>query len=153
MGIGVFRNFQLAALVSKVNSTLLDVPGFTTPIAAGQKMKFRFYLPINLLGAAGGAKFRVDVPAAPSVFIQTSILIDQVTATPVFFPLGAAGTIAAPADVGATLTVVGRHIAIIEGSLVNGVTAGNLKLQFAQNVTNATASELSAGAWMETWIL
>jgi hypothetical protein len=153
MSIGVFRNFQLAALFSKVNSTLADVPGFTTPVAAGQKVKFRFYLPINLVGAAGGAKFSVDVPAAPALFVQSSILIDQTTATPVFFPLGTVGTIVAPAAVGGTLTVIGRHVAIIEGSLVNGVTAGNIKLQFAQNVTNATASELSAGAWMETWTI
>jgi len=153
MGIGVFRNFQLAATLSKVNSTLADVSGFTTPIAAGQKMKFRFYLPVNLVGAAGGVKFSVDVPAAPSVFVQTNILIDQTTATPVFFPLGAVGTIVTPGAVGATLTVIGRHVVLIEGSIVNGTTAGNLKLQFAQNVTNATASELTAGAWMEIWIL
>lgn len=148
MGLSIRNFFSLAANFAVTSSTaLVDVTGFTTPLAAGQKKKFRFYLPIDLDGTASGAKFRVIVPAGVTLFVQTNLLIDLVTATPVFF---AGSTITVPADFGATLNVAGNHVAIIEGSVVNGVNAGVLKLQFAQNVSNGSAATILAGASMET---
>lgn len=148
MGLSIRNFFSLTAnMVVTASVVLADVPGLTTLLAAGQKKRFRFHLPITLAGTASGAKFRVITPAGVTLYVESRLMIDVVTATPVFFE---GSVITAPADFGATLNVAGNQLVVIEGSVVNGLTAGVLKLQMAQNVSDAGALTLLAGASMET---
>lgn len=39
--------------------------------------------------------------------------------------------------------------AVVSGYLITGVNAGNMQLQFAQNVANAIATTMRAGSWLE----
>lgn len=142
---GIQNFYSVAAAFAKVNNTLANVPELVAAIGAGQRAHVRLYLPITLAGTAGGAAFFLTIPAAPASFVQTNILIDLTTATPVFF---AGSTVTTSAAFGATLNVAGNHVALIETTFVNGATAGNIQLQFAQNVTNASASTLLIGAYM-----
>ena len=135
--------FRLAVAQAVTNSTVLvDATGLSTSIAANQKVHIRFYLPFSV-GAAGGLKFQIVGPAAPTN-VQTGIVIfDTVT------PAVISGQQTSSTAFSNALAVAGSHYGWVECDWNNGSTAGNIGLQIAQNSSNGTPFTLLQGAWME----
>ena len=135
--------FRLAANFPVTSSTVLvDATGLITSIAANQIAHIRFYLPFSV-GAAGGLKFQIVGPAAPTN-VQTGIVIyDTVT------PAVISGQQTSSTAFSNALAVAGSHYGYVECDWKNGANAGNISLQVAQNSSNGTPFTLLAGAWME----
>lgn len=142
MAIGNRLVFRVTADAPITNVTLTDVPGLTTSLAANQIAHCRFFLPFSV-GAAGGLKFQIIIPAAPSNIVTGIYIFDTVT------PAVISGQQTSSTSFANALAVAGTHLLCIETDVVNGANAGTLKLQTAQNSNNATPFTLLKGGWME----
>jgi hypothetical protein len=132
MALGLRTFFKIAANVVVTSSTALVTTGLTSPIAAGQTQKFRAWILFSV-GAAGGIKLQVVVPAGGTLFNVTYKLFDNVTPALITAVQVASGSAFTNA-----LAVAGTHWIEVEGTVVNGNTAGNIDIQVAQNSSNAT---------------
>jgi len=145
MSIGI-RNFfkNSAAQQVAASTTLVAVTGLQVPIAANQTVKIRYVIPFSV-GATGGFKFFIDVPAAGTSFMAAYEAIDGVTASP-----GAQVALVqtAAANFANAWAVAGNHLMICEATIVNGANAGNVTLQFACN-SAANAIDVLNGASAE----
>lgn len=130
MSIGL-RNFfknsanqQVAASVA-----LVAVTGLTIPVAANQTVCIKYFIPF-LVGASGGFRFNVAVPAGGTSFLAAFEAIDGITASP-----GAQVALVqtASADFANAWAVAGNHMMVANVTVVNGATAGNITLSFACN--------------------
>ena len=148
MKTGIVQRQNLLANQSVAASVaLVDVVGFSVPVVAGGTYHFRVVLMFNL-GAAGGFRFRLDIPAAPTTYINACIAMDGVTPPP--------GSLICDVQVAETdftnaLAVSGDHYASMEGELVSSV-AGDMKLQFACN-SAAGNIQLFRGSYFEVTTL
>lgn len=148
MSIGIRNIFRLAANFPVTSSVaLVDVTGLTVPLGVSVKMKYRIYIPCAVAGATPGVKFQVVVPAAGVSFTQSTMIFNGSTSA-----VDKISTITASAAVTGALANIANHYAVIEGEVVNGLTAGVLKLQFAQSVSDPAASTVLLGATLETTI-
>jgi hypothetical protein len=131
----VLANIPVAASVALVSS------GLTSPIAASGKQKFRAWIPITV-GATGGVRLQVVVPAAGALFLTTIKLYDTITPglTTAIQTASAAFTNA--------LAQAGNHWLEVEGYIENGVNAGNIDIQLACN-TAANQLTILKGGWMD----
>ena len=147
MKIGIVQRQNLLAAQSVAASTaLVDVTDFTVPVVAGATYRFYLHVPFTL-GATGGFKFRLEIPAATN-YVNSQVVLDGVTALP-----GAVecAVITAEADFANALAVAGNHIMTMEGELIPSA-AGVMKLQFACN-SAANAIALIRGAYFEVTTL
>lgn len=143
MSIGIKNVFRVAATQSVAASiVLVDATGLTINIAANTELHIRWHLTITV-GAAGGVRLQVVVPAGGTSFNNDITLANTVAPATVYAnqPSSAAFTNA--------LANAGNHFIDMETHIVNGATAGVVKLQFAQNTSDATAIQLLRGSWME----
>jgi len=142
---GITNKTELEASQTVTASvTLVDVTGFTIPIAIGQKIHFRIKAGFTV-GASGGFKFRLDAPAVPTRYLNIQEVNDGVTASPgaqIVSVVTALGDFA-----NAFASVAGNHTLAMEGTIVASA-AGNVKLQFACN-SAAGAIIMLAGSFME----
>lgn len=144
MSTGIKNVFRLAATQSVTSSTaLVTATGLSIPIAANQELHIRGCLVVTV-GAAGGVAAQLTAPAAPTYYLNSWQLNNTVA------PSTATAVQAAQATFGNALANAGTHFIWFEFHLVNGVTAGTVAVQFAQNSSNATACQLLRGSWMET---
>jgi hypothetical protein len=132
--------FLAAAFTATANTTLASV-GLVSPIAANQKQKLRFWLPFSV-GAAGGIKLQVVIPAAAT--ITTTIQVFDTVTPALITALQVTSTAFTNA-----LAVAGNHWALVECIVTNSTTAGSVDLQAAQNSSNATPFTILAGAAVE----
>lgn len=129
--------------LAKTNDTLANTD-LTFSIAAGEKVKGRAILPVTLAGTASGAKFLVDAPAAPAVYQVEYKIINGNS--------GAVATtdiILAEAAFSNALANATTHFAEVDFYIENGTTEGDVTIQFAQLVTDASAATLLEGATLE----
>lgn len=125
------------------SATLVTVPQLTIPIGINERVIFRATL-FYTSTATGDFKYRVDVPASPTLYRlfaeeqaadATAIVCSTITAEAddtVLFASGTDGTIR------------------LTGILQNGSTAGNVIFQFAQNTATASQSAIiRAGSILE----
>ncbi len=145
MGIGIRSFFIRSSNLAVTSSTALVTTGLTSPIAANQTQKLRWWLPITV-GAAGGVKAQIVVPAGGVIFEATIKLFDTIT------PGLTTAIQNASAAFGNALAQAGSHWLEIEATIVNGTTAGNVDLQMAQNSSNGTAMTLLRGASVDVVI-
>jgi hypothetical protein len=145
MSIGI-RNFfkNSATQAVAASTTLVAVTGLTVPVAAGQTVCIDFFLPFSV-GATGGFKFNLAVPAGGTSYLAAFEAIDGVTASP-----GAqvALVITAAADFANAWAVAGNHYVNCKATIVNGATAGNITMQFACN-SAANAITILNGAFAD----
>jgi hypothetical protein len=138
------RTIMYQQTADTVTSSTTEVATeLTTPIAANQKIHIRYYVPITLGGTAPGIKFLVNAPASP---------IDYKSGVTIFADddsVALVSQIASEAAQGVTLANAGSHIAIIDFTMTNGANAGNVTLEFAQNVSDAAATIVQSGAVAE----
>lgn len=140
--LGIRNVYQLAANLAVAASAALVTAGLKSPIAAGQTQKLRYWLPFSV-GAAGGIRAQVVVPAGGTAFVATFHLVNTVAPS-----MTGAAQVASAAFTNA-LANAGNHFLIIEVIVVNGATAGDVDLQVAQNTSDATAMTLLRGATVE----
>ena len=130
------------AVTSKVNNTLANT-NLTIPIAANQTMVGQIFAPTTVTGAASGAQYQLIVPAGGVLYqLQYSIVNATTPAIAII------DVITASAAFNNALANINTHCMTAEFTIVNGATAGNVVLQFAQLVTDAAAATLDVGAWM-----
>lgn len=143
--IGI-RNFLTVGLnntpgnVAITSSAVLQSIGLTSPIAAGQTQKFRAWIPFTV-GATGGIRLQVVVPAAGTLFNVTIKLYNNVA------PSLTTAVQASSAAFTNAIANAGTSWLEVEGTIVNGVNAGNVDIQMAQNTSDAlTLTVLRGGS-------
>lgn len=142
MAIGIRTFFQTVANLVVTNSAALVTTGLTSPIAAGQTQRVRFWVPFTV-GATGGVRAQVVVPAGGTIFIASIALYNTVA------PALTTATQAASAAFTNALANAGTHWLAIDATIVNGATAGNVDLQMAQNTADALSLTVLRGATLE----
>lgn len=147
MGIGVFNIVRQTAALAKTNDVLADTE-LIIPIGANQSFSGEAFLPFTLAGAASGAKVQVTVPAAGVSYQLGYNIINGNSATVVQSDI-----IVASAAFSNALANAADHFISFQISVLNGATAGNITIQFAQLVTDAAAATLLAGAWLKGSLL
>lgn len=141
MAIGIRTAFQILANIVVTASVALVTTGLTSPIAAGQTQKLRWWIPFTV-GATGGVRMQVLVPAGGTIFEQTTILYDTIT------PAITTAIVNASTVFTNALAQAGSHWLMVEAVVVNGATAGNVDLQMACN-TAANALTVLRGGYLE----
>lgn len=149
MSIGnrlIFRKTADQTVTASV--TPVAMTDMSVPIAANQTMHVKFWIPFTV-GASGGFRFLIDVPAGGTSFLASLQAVDGVTAAP---GSQVAVVQAAAAAFANAWAVAGSHYAEIHATIVNGATAGNVSLQFACN-SAAGAIVAEGGSILEATIL
>jgi hypothetical protein len=125
------------------SATLVNIPQLVIPIGINERVIFRAVL-FYTSTATGDVKYRVDVPASPTLYrLATENVADDVAA-PV------TSVITAEADSTALLASGTNGVIRVTGVLQNGSTAGNVIFQFAQNTATASQSAIiRAGSFCE----
>lgn len=142
-GVGV-RSYAHVDVNDTVSaSTVLHSSVLTTPIAASAKVHVHYSLPFILSGTAPGIKFQVTTPTGAVSYNSAAIIYSDADS------IVAVSVITTAAAQGFTLATTGNHYATIDFDLINGSTAGNVVLQFAQNVSDAANTILMKGAWAD----
>jgi len=142
MALGIRTFFDTTADIVVTNSAALITTGLTSPIAANQRQKLRWWIPVTV-GATGGVRAQIIVPAAGVVFIETFCLYNNTTSTVIV------DTLLASAVIGNALAAANEHWLEIQATIVNGVNAGNVDLQMAQNTADALSLTIRRGASLD----
>jgi hypothetical protein len=126
------------------SATLVTVPTFTIGVGKYERVLFRMNI-FYTTTADGDFKYRVDVPASPTLYRMVPELIVP-AATAVTTP----GLITSEAD-GTGVAASGTDGWLrITGMLNNGANAGEILFQFAQNsATSAQSAVVRAGSFVE----
>lgn len=125
------------------SATLVTVPQLTIPVGINERVLFRYTI-FYTSTATGDLKYRVDVPASPTLYrLATENVADDVAAE-------VTSVITAEADSTALLATGVNGVLHMSGVLQNGSTAGNVIFQFAQNTATASQSAIiRAGSFLE----
>src|SRR5688572_12944800 len=117
--IGIRNFFTIAADIVRTSSAALVTTGLTSPIAAGQKQMLKFWVPFTV-GATGGVRAQIVVPAGGALFIASIKLFNTVA------PSLTTATQAASAAFTNAAANAGTHWLEIEAHIENGATAGDV---------------------------
>ena len=143
--IGIKSHYVIGANVVVTNSAVLVTTGLTSPIAALERQSIRFVVPFSV-GATGGIRAQVLVPAGGTLFLAAITVVNTVTP-------GILGAVQnASAAFTNALAVAGSHILYIDVTVINGATAGNVDLQIAQNTADALSLTAFAGGYADVTI-
>lgn len=94
--------------------------------------------------AAGDLKVLFRTPTSGSFYGQGTTLIGAATGQQDNQNMPITGN---SSDILGT-TGTGRQIAMVMGQLITAGTAGNFKVEWAQNTSNATATQMHTGSWL-----
>lgn len=127
------------------SDTLVTVPELTIAVGAYERVMLRYNVFFTTT-ADGDFKYRVDVPASPTLYRLVPELIVP-DATAVTTP----GVITAEAD-GTSLSAAGTEGWLRLTAVVNnGANSGDILFQFAQNsATAAESAVVRAGSFVES---
>lgn len=137
--IGIKNFYAKVANQVITASAALVTTGLTSPVAAGQSQHIRFWVPFSV-GATGGVRLQLVVPAGGAIFNATIKLFNTVA------PSLTTAAQAASAAFTNALANAGTHWVEVEATIVNGATAGNIDLQMAQNTSDALSLTILRGA-------
>lgn len=126
------------------STALANITAFVAAMEASRAYGFHAQIQFNLAGIVSGFKFGVSTPASPTNLIYS---ITVLSSGLLVAGLGLSATLSA------ALTTTGLHKAEYSGVVENGANAGNLALQFAQNVSDGSAITIKRGSWMRFWPL
>lgn len=145
MGRGITNNYSILVDIAIASSIALQTTGLTSPIAANQRQKLKWWVPFTV-GATGGIRAQIVVPAGGSAFLATIKLINTVAPSQTV-----AAQLASAAFTNAAANA-GTHWLEIEADIRNGATAGNVDLQVAQNTSDVLTLTIEAGGSLEATI-
>jgi hypothetical protein len=140
IGIRTFSN--VAANVLFTSNITLTTIGLSTPVAVNQTIKLRAWVPFSV-GATGGIRIQVVVPAGGTIFLASFKVYNTVTPA-----LITAIQVASAAFTNA-LAVAGTHWAEVEATVINGATAGTVDVQWAQNTSDVLTLTILRGGSMD----
>lgn len=100
----------------------------------------------------GNAKARFTTPAAPVSGCYNFAYVDAAAIYQNGINAGLAG-FNADLNFGVNGGANTEFVALFSGRLVNGVNGGQFKIQWSQNVANATATILAAASRLDGWVL
>lgn len=143
--IGIRRSAQVAANVTFTTNVTLATIGLLSALPAGQSQHIRAWIPFTV-GATGGVRAQIVVPAGGSVFIASIVLYNTVA------PSTTTAAQTSSAAFTNALANAGTHWLAIEASIVNGSTAGSIDIQAAQNTSDANTLTVLRGGWMDVTI-
>lgn len=125
------------------SATLVTVPQLTIPVGINERVLFRYTI-FYTSTATGDLKYRVDVPASPTLYrlgIESFAADGSATV---------ASVITAEADSTVLFASGTDGFIRLSGVLANGTTAGQVLFQFAQNTATASQSAIiRAGSYFE----
>ncbi len=142
MSQGIRNTFRLAANQTSASATLADLTGFSLNVTVGQKVHVRGCLMVTV-GATGGIRLQV-VPSAAATSFNLAIQLNNTVA-----PSTATAAQTSSAAFTNALANAGTHFVWFEGDIVPSAT-GTIKLQVAQNTTDALTASWLLGSFMET---
>ncbi len=143
MSVGIRTVYVLGANVAIASDIIPNtLTGMSSPIAASQTQHIKCWIPFTV-GATGGIRFNLTPPAGGTIFLATFNLRDNVT------PATITAIQTASADFANALAVAGTHWLEITATIVNGLTAGNVELQAAQNTSDVLTMTVLRGAAMK----
>lgn len=131
------------------STALVDDNTLTLPVTASHNYGFEYFVPFNLAGIASGYKFAINGPSSPTSVVYTIQVYNLTTGVSVLIGRGGAFD----SVVAGSLATIGDHVAVIRGTLRNGVNSGNMVLRFAQNVSDIGAITVAADASVKIWNL
>lgn len=143
--IGIKTFYNVLTDIVTASDIVLTTTGLTSPIAAGERQKVKFWVPFTV-GATGGVRAQVVVPAGGTSFLASIKLFNTVA------PSLTTASQAASAVFTNAAANAGLHWLEIEVDVRNGATAGNVDLQMAQNTSDALSLTIEAGASAEVTI-
>lgn len=125
------------------SATLVTVPQLTLPIGTNERVLFRYTI-FYTSTASGDFKYRVDVPASPTLYrlgVETFAADGSATV---------ASALSAEADGTVLFAASTDGFIRLNGILQNGSTAGQVIFQFAQNTATGSQSAIvRAGSHFE----
>jgi len=142
---GIRNIADINANIVVTSSAALVTTGLTAPIAAGQRMHVRIWVPFSV-GATGGVRAQLVVPAAGTIFELTATLENTVAPSSTLIEQQASAAITN------ALANAGDHWISMDATIVNGATAGNVDLQMAQNTSDVLSLTIKRGGIMEVTI-
>jgi len=125
------------------STTLVTVPQLTIPLGVNERILLRYTIQFSA-GATGDLKYFVDAPTSPTLFRQAAVSIDPAGAV-----AGGAILTAESNTASVVSTSAGGGLLLLNLVIANGTTAGNVTFQFAQNSSDATATIIRAGSFLE----
>lgn len=140
--VGLRTAYVVGANVPFTSSVALLTVGLKSPIAAKQRQKIRAFIPITV-GATGGVRAQIVVPAAGTNFIAGILLVNTVA------PAIVSASQAASAAFTNALANAGTHWLQIDAEIENGVNAGTIDIQLAQNTSDSLTLTVLKGGFME----
>ena len=140
--LGIRSFFAVGANQVFTSNVTLATVGLLAPIAANQKIKFRAQIPFSV-GATGGIRAQVLVPAGGAAFIASIKLVNTVSPS-----ITTAEQVASAAFTNAAANA-GNHWLEIDGYVENGSTAGSVDIQIAQNTSDALSLTVLEGGSMD----
>ena len=132
---------EQASNLSVTSSAALANSSLTFAVAANTKYRFRIFAFVTC-GTTGGWQTLITGPASPTAIVIGAHLGNSAAANLDFSTTTFAGS--AANETGVTSVAI-----VFYGVLQNGSTSGSVTLQFAQEVSNGTASVLLAPSWLE----
>lgn len=136
---------DINANVVVTSSVALVTTGLTAAIAAGQRMNVVCWVPFSV-GATGGVRAQLAVPAGGTIFELTAILCNTVAPSQTLFEQQASAAMTS------ALANAGDHWLQINATIINGSTAGNVDLQMAQNTSDALSLTIKRGGTMQVTV-
>lgn len=142
---GVARILALTKVVRKTaetqavnnSTTLVDDDALLFAIAANEVCVADFHLDISG-NVAAGFKAAITIPAGATLKFQAEILAAAA--------IGVVGsTTTGGTAIGATAAIIQAHLHVC---VVNGATAGNVTLQWAQNFANASDTKVLVNSYV-----
>lgn len=149
MAIGMRATYRNPANIPVTSSIALVTTNLTSPIAANERQQLRFWQPFSV-GATGGVRALVAVPAGATAQVMTTTIVNNVTDA----IIADVQTLAAPpVAVTNALASAGTHWLEIVLQVLNGATPGNVDLQMAQNTVDALTLTILNGGFVDVTIL
>lgn len=139
MGLGVRTFFDTVADIAITSNATPATTGLTSPIAANQRQFLQWWVPFTV-GATGGIRWQVTVPAGGVIFQLRGQIFNTVTPALIQFEQQASAVLSN------ALAVAGDHTLCIQATIVNGVTLGNVDLLIAQDTVDVLTLTVRRGS-------
>jgi hypothetical protein len=146
MPLGIDNNYAIAADIVRTSSAALVTTTLSSPIAANQRQHIKFWIKVTV-GATGGVRFQVVVPAGGVLFSLTLRLNNTVA------PAMVLAEQQATAAFTNALANAGTHWIEGDATIINGTTPGAVDIQMGQNTSDALSLTILRGGWMTATIL
>jgi hypothetical protein len=135
-----------ASNLAIASNLVLQTLGLAVPAAARSRHHIRWWIPFTEAAGVAGIGFELINPAAIGSMVLSFFITNLVAG---HVATDNAGLQTAAALFTGTGANAGNYLAVVEAEIINGVNAGSFDLQVAQKVSDAGATTILAGAYVE----